>query len=209
MKQFTPNRTSPTQTSNVFRSHRHRTTEALLTADEQQLIREVLSGRTESFRWLVERYQGPVFRLTRNLIPDAHECEDIAQDVFLTVLAKLSTYDAARSKFSTWLFTIVRNKCLNHLKRNRPTVGDVGRNGAYRRTPADEVTAQEFHQRLDAALAELPVEQRTAFVLAEIEGLGYAEVAQIEQTKLGTVKSRIARAKKHLRSVFKYEVERP
>ena len=182
--------------------------------DEQDIIRQVLGGRTELYRALVERYQGPVFRLVRNLVPDAHECEDIAQDVFLIVLAKLSSYDAARSKFSTWLFTIARNKCLNHLKRRRPQVSTLAGSGAVpgttqARTPVDEAVSREFRDRLDGALAQLPVEQRTAFVLAEFEGLSYAEVAQIERTKLGTVKSRIARAKRYLRSVLKCEVEQP
>ena len=185
-----------------------------MTLDEQQVIRQVLNGRTELFRELVVRYQGPVFRLTRNLVSDAHECEDIAQDVFLTVLAKLTTYGSARSKFSTWLFTISRNKCLNHLNRHRPQVSsrqvsDVDQDKTYSRTPVDEAASLEFRERLDLALAELPAEQRIAFVLSEIEGLGYAEVAQIERTKLGTVKSRIARAKRTLRSVLKCEVEQP
>jgi RNA polymerase sigma-70 factor (ECF subfamily) len=109
----------------------------------------------------------------------------------------LSGYDSSRALFSTWLFTIARNRCINLHKRSRPigldeldSIADV--------RPTDPIVSQEISQQLDRALAALPVDQRSAFVLAEIEELPYAEIALIEQTTLGTVKSRIHRAKERL-----------
>ena len=75
-------------------------------SDELRIIRDVLEGNVDSFRLLVERYQRPVIRMTRNIIDDYHVCEDIAQDVFLTAYEKLASFDPNRSRFSTWLFTI-------------------------------------------------------------------------------------------------------
>jgi RNA polymerase sigma-70 factor (ECF subfamily) len=113
----------------------------------------------------------------------------------------LSSYVSSRAAFSTWLFTIARNRCINLLKRSstvsleKPaSVEDV--------TSADTLASQELSEQLDRALAALPVEQRSAFVLAEIEELPYAEIARIERTSLGTVKSRIHRAKQRLRSLL-------
>ena len=127
--------------------------------------------------------------------------EDVTQEAFLAAFANLSGYDSSRAAFSTWLFTIARNRCINLLKQSRPialneldSIGDV--------TSADPIVSQELSQQLDRALAALPVEQRSAFVLAEIEELPYAEIARIEQTSLGTVKSRIHRAKQRLQSLL-------
>jgi RNA polymerase sigma-70 factor (ECF subfamily) len=162
---------------------------------DDQAIARVLDGDTESFRTLVERYERPLFGLIRNLIDDHHECEDIAQSTLLAAYAKLASYDSNRAAFVTWLLTIARNKCLNALKKKRPVAFDVL--PEVRRADADRQRRahSDVFLCLDTALARLPLQQKTAFVLAEIEGFSYAEVARIEQVRLGTVKSRINRAR--------------
>ena len=87
--------------------------------EEINIIRSVLDGDTESFRLLVQRYQGPIVGMIRNIIDDHHMCEDIAQDVFFTAYRKLPSFDPGRSSFSTWLFTIARNKSINAAKKKR------------------------------------------------------------------------------------------
>jgi RNA polymerase sigma-70 factor, ECF subfamily len=166
---------------------------------DDQVIARVLDGDTTSFRILVERYERPLFGLIRNMINDHHECEDLAQATLLTAYAKLASYDPNQAAFVTWLLTIARNQCLNMRKKKRPATVAVlpeeGRAapGGQRQQPADAFLC------LDEALARLPLAQKTAFVLAEIEGFSYAEVARIEQVQLGTVKSRIHRARTALR----------
>ncbi|MEQ8835470.1 MAG: sigma-70 family RNA polymerase sigma factor, partial [Lacipirellulaceae bacterium] len=130
------------------------------------------------------------------------DAQDVTQEAFLAAFAHLSRYDPARSAFATWLFTIARNRCFNLLGRSRTvehneldSIADV--------SPADPIVRQEISEQLDRVLAALPVEQRSAFVLAEIEELPYTEIARIEQTTLGTVKSRIHRAKQKLQSLLK------
>ena len=80
--------------------------------EEIQIIKRVISGDTDSFRLLVDRYQGPIMSMIANIIADRHACEDIAQDVFFTAYRKLKSFDPARSEFSTWLFTIARKSPL-------------------------------------------------------------------------------------------------
>ena len=173
----------------------------LVEIEDRELVSRVLAGRTDDFRMLVERHQVSVFRFASALLGNREEAEDATQEAFLAAFANLSGYDLSRAVFSTWLFAIARNRCINLLKRNRPialnepdSVIDV--------TSADPIVSQELSQQLDRALAALPVEQRSAFILAEIEQLPYAEIAQIERTSLGTVKSRINRAKQRLQSLL-------
>jgi RNA polymerase sigma-70 factor (ECF subfamily) len=169
--------------------------------EDRELVTRVLAGRTDDFRLLVERHQASVFRFALALVGNRQEAEDIAQEAFLAAFANLSRYDSSRAGFSTWLLAIARNRCINLLKRNRPialnepdSIIDVA--------AADPIVSQELSEQLDHALAALPVEQRSAFIFAEIEQLPYAEIAEIEQAPLGTVKSRINRAKERLQSLL-------
>jgi len=169
--------------------------------EDRELVRRVLAGQTDDFRVLLDRHQQSIFRFALRLLGSREEAEDVTQEAFLAAFANLAGYDSVRSAFSTWLFTIARNRCINLLKQRRPialneldAIADV--------SPADPIVRQELSRQLDRALAALPVEQRSAFVLAEIEELPYAEIARIERTSFGTVKSRIHRAKQRLQSLL-------
>lgn len=170
--------------------------------DDISVIEAVLGGNIEAFRQLVQRYEKPVIRMINNLINDHHAAEDIAQDVFFTAYKKLSSFDPARGSFSTWLFTIARNKSLNALKRKKVLpLADLPEPKASAPT-TDSLAQREFFNQLDQALQNLPPKQKTAFVLAELEKLPYAQIAQIERVRIGTIKSRINRAKSKLRSAL-------
>ena len=171
-------------------------------ASEDQIVAHVLAGKTSEFRKLVEQYHQPVFRFARNLIGDEHDAEDITQEVFLAAFVHLASYNAKRASLLTWLFTIARNRCVNYLKRTRPVIDGEAIANTQPAASSDDSARNEFWSRLDEALDALPIEQKTAFVLAEIEGLPYADIAHIEQTTLGSVKSRIHRAKQRLRAVM-------
>lgn len=174
--------------------------------DELRSIRRVLSGELDEFRVLVEQYQDAVFRLVRNIVGDRHDGEDVAQDVFVTAYEHLSSYDPSRSAFSTWLLTIARNKCLNFVKKRRPQASEIAE-PVQVRTPATDAVEREFFEQLDRAMTQLPIEQRSAFVLSEIEKLSYQAIAVIEGTKIGTVKSRVNRAKRRLRMILQKTYE--
>jgi len=175
--------------------------------EDHQAIQHVLAGDTDRFRALVEKYQEPLFGFVRNLIRDAGDAEDVAQETFLAAYANLKSYDPGRAKFSTWLFAMARNRCLNILKRKSPLTMAGLPEEAVTDAPGGRLDTEAAFDLLDAALDKLPVEQKTAFVLAEIEGLSYREIVLIEGVKLGTVKSRIARAKEKLRDSLRDLVE--
>jgi RNA polymerase sigma-70 factor, ECF subfamily len=167
--------------------------------DDLRTIERVLKGETEAFRLLVEKYQKPLFALIRNMLANPADCEDIAQEAFLAAYLHLDSYDSHQSRFSTWLFTIARNRCFNEAKRRRPETLDSIEPSIAAGHPADGLIAGETAEALDRALDCLPFEQRSAFVLAEIQDLPLEEIARIEAAPLGTVKSRINRAKEKLR----------
>ena len=85
-------------------------------SEDRDIVSQVLNGDADAFRLLVERYNRPVISMVRNIVSDYAAAEDVAQDVFLTAYKKLSTFDNARSRFSTWLFTIARNKSINAIR---------------------------------------------------------------------------------------------
>ncbi|MHC4109470.1 MAG: RNA polymerase sigma factor [Planctomycetota bacterium] len=169
---------------------------------ETEIIRQILEGDIESFRLLLARYEKPVVRMIRNITYDKESCEDIAQDVFVAAYKKLASFDLARSSFSTWLFTIARNKSLNALKKKRPLLMSDLPEKSNPHNPSDDMAEKEFFDQLETGLQALPSKQRRAFILAEFEKLPYAEIAQIEGVRLGTIKSRINRAKMRLRKTL-------
>jgi len=175
--------------------------------EESQVIQRVLAGDVESFRLLVERYAGPVTRMVRNVTGDCHACEDLAQEVFLTAYAKLRTFDPARSRFSTWLFTIARNAALNAAKKKRPRYEADPPERADTSSPEEVAQSQELFAALDRELLTLPPNQRTAFVLAQFEQLPYEQIARIEGVRIGTVKSRVNRAREKLMKALKHYME--
>ncbi len=176
--------------------------------DDFQTIWRVLAGDIDAFRLLVERHQGPLFSLVSNLVRDVADRDDIAQETFLAAYVHLGSYDPQRGKFVTWLLTIARNKCIDALQERRPLVMEALPPKVDPRGPADRLLERELFAQFDHALAALPLEQKTAFILAEIGGLSHEEICQIEDVPLGTVKSRISRAREKLRSLLSCLPER-
>jgi RNA polymerase sigma-70 factor (ECF subfamily) len=170
--------------------------------NETEIIRRVQAGDVEAFALIVERYQLPVVRMIRNITFNGRTCEDIAQEVFLAAYTKLASFDPARSNFSTWLFTIARNKSINALRKKRAVPTAMPPDPVEIRGPEHEFQHKELLAELDRQLRRLPRRQRTALVLAEFEGLSYEQIAQIEHTRTGTIRSRISRARAKLRSAI-------
>ena len=184
---------------------------------DQELIAATLAGSEAAFEGLVVRYQDRLFRLLGRYCRDAVECEDLAQEVFLKVFRALPSFDAARAKFTTWVYTFVRNHCYDVLKKRRlPTASlDAADPDQRKRDPADRrelaptssLENQELGRRIGEALATLGEDQRMAFVLREYESLDYAEIAAITGVNEGTVKSRLFRAKESLREQLRPYLE--
>jgi RNA polymerase sigma-70 factor (ECF subfamily) len=171
--------------------------------EDSDIVKHVLNEDVDSFRILVERYQRPVLSMIRRLIWDSHRSEEIGQDVFVAAFQKLSTFDPARSKFSTWLFTIARNMSINALKKKTPIAVEHLPEVPDSRDPSDEFSDKELFAQMDQTLKALPGKLQRAFILAEFEQMPYEEIARIEGTRLGTVKSRINRARLRLHAAMK------
>ncbi len=171
--------------------------------EENKIIARIQAGQTHEFEQLVKRYQGPLFRVVGNLIHCAHLVEDVVQEVFILAFSHIQRFDPQRGSFRTWLFTIARNRTLNTIKKKReaslaeaPVIPD-------HRTPVNDIITKEAFEKLDRALDNLKFQDRVIFVLAEVEGLAYAEIARIEKLRLGTIKSRLARIRAKLRNELK------
>jgi RNA polymerase sigma-70 factor (ECF subfamily) len=170
--------------------------------EDEEAVRRVLSGDREAFRSLVVRHQGAVCATIRALIPTEAEWEDVAQDVFLAAFQHLATFDSGKGSFRTWLLAIARNQCRNKLRKFVAAPVAALPERVDGRTPVAIVSEAEWFKRLDAGLAALPEEQRLVFVAVELQGASYEEAADIANVSIGTVKSRLFRAKARLREIL-------
>ncbi len=138
-----------------------------------------------------------------NIVCDRHVCEDVVQDVFFVAYRKLGSFDWARSEFSTWLFTIARNRSINAIKKKRPVACSELPEGVDSDGPVESVGRRELFLALEFAIGELPVKLKAVYVMAEFEGMAYHHIGQIEGISIGTVKSRVHRARKKLAGALK------
>jgi RNA polymerase sigma-70 factor, ECF subfamily len=168
---------------------------------ENEIIARVKAGCTSDFEYLVRRYQGSLFRIVGNLV-DASMTEDLVQEIFLNAFAQIHDFDPLRGPFRAWIYQIARNRALNARKKKRELLPAEEIVVADERTPSHDLLVKEAFRRLDQALSELKFQDRVIFVLAEFEGLSYAEIAHIEELALGTVKSKLARVKIKLRNAL-------
>ncbi|HEY7530789.1 MAG TPA: sigma-70 family RNA polymerase sigma factor [Gemmatimonadota bacterium] len=175
---------------------------------DNDLVRAHLAGDRAAFRTLVERYQSRMVNFLYRSIGDRERAEDLAQEVFIRVFKHLRRFDQEK-KFSTWIYTIASNLAKNEL-RNRsrnPLVlfqalespwSDDPRplefeDSSYR--PDDMYRKRHLRALVERTVEQLPRHHRLVFVLREIEGKSYEEISDITSTNLGTVKSRLNRAR--------------
>lgn len=168
--------------------------------DAPTLARAV-AGDAGATRALVEMYQARVFALVSRMLAGRGRAtaEDIAQDTFLVVFRRLAAFDPrGPAKLSTWILTIAARRSIDELRRPRPTLlAEIERGGeGY---ADDRAVRRELAAAIEAAIADLAPEYRAAFLLREYHGLDYAEIASALSIDLGTVKSRLSRARSQLR----------
>jgi RNA polymerase sigma-70 factor (ECF subfamily) len=165
-------------------------------------VRATLRGDLRAFEALVERHRDVVFRVASR-IAGREDAEDVSQDAFLRAFHRLERFRADAS-FRAWLLQITHNAAVDHLSRRRPEpVEDAGEQseGAERevaRLPAERLESRERIARLESKLRGLSPEHRVVLVLRDVEGLSYEEIAGITEAPLGTVKTRLFRARRDL-----------
>jgi len=184
-------------------------------ADAQLMLR-VKRGDTAAFATLVDKYKQPILNLVTRTLRDATEAEDLAQNVFVQVWKSRGRYRAS-AKFSTWLFTIARNLCLNEIRRrarhpaeplDAPHPEHEGEPlhqppDAQTASPPDALLHGELERKIEETLAALPENQRTAILLCRQEELSYEEIAAVVGCSLSATKSLIFRGRETLKQKLK------
>ncbi len=174
-------------------------------SDDLDLIRRFKGGDRPAFEELLRKYQDRIFNLCRYMLQDAEEAQDAAQDSFLKAYAALKNFkpDAA---FYTWLYRIAVNTCLDYRKKLRPEPCEdesaVNNLPTHQPSPERLVQSKETGRLIETALRSLSKKFRTVIVLKEIEGLSYEEIAAVLPASIGTVKSRLSRAREELRKLL-------
>ena len=176
--------------------------------DDSSVVAAHLAGDTQAFEELVDRYQRRLLNFVYRTIGDRERAEDLVQEVFIRVHRHLARFDQSK-KFSTWIYTIASNLAKNELRNrsrnplvlfqtikknweadHRPLQFEDPQN-----RPDDLYRKRHLRQLVDWSVAQLPEHHRVVFVLRELEGKTYEEIADITGCNLGTVKSRLNRAR--------------
>ena len=181
--------------------------------DDNRLINEALAGKTDSFGRLVQRYQDRLFHAMSHVAGSVEDAHDIVQDAFTQAFVKLESFRGA-SAFYTWLYRIAFNVAASRRRRARPTAS-TDRNQADRgeqvidprEAPHERLEQQERAERVHAALATLPDEYRQVMVLREMDDCSYEVIAEILDLPVGTVRSRLHRARTQMRELLKEVLE--
>jgi len=183
--------------------------------DEKKLIGLLKQGDQEAYRVLVRQYQQMVFRIAFGITLDREESLDIAQEVFLKVYQKIHTFEQ-KAALSTWLHRITVNQSLNWKRRwkrrfrgqHQPLENSGALEpGTENQKPERLYQDKELGRMMQEGLKELPADARAVFVLKEIEGLSYDEIAATLSIKRGTVSSRLFYARKRLRERLREYVD--
>ncbi len=176
--------------------------------DDGALVAEYLAGESRAFDALVDRYQGRLLNFVYRTVGDRERCEDLVQEAFVRVHRHMARFDQSK-KFSTWIYTIASNLGKNEL-RNRSrnplvlfTTMTQGWEDDERplefedssMRPDDMYRHRHLRALVEQTVAQLPEHHREVFVLRELEGRSYEEIADITHCNLGTVKSRLNRAR--------------
>ncbi len=180
---------------------------------EQAWLERARAGEQAAFGLLVETYQRPVLALTYRMLGDLSEAEDAAQEAFLRAYSRLHQYNPSH-KFSTWLFSIANNHCIDRLRKRRvqfvglddsPAVFSLEGESA---RPEQEALAAEQAEEMHTLVNQLEPEYRTPLVLRYWNECSYQEIADVMEISVAAVKSRLFRARKQLAALY-VEAQQP
>ncbi|MBT5718775.1 MAG: RNA polymerase sigma factor RpoE [Gammaproteobacteria bacterium] len=176
---------------------------------DQQLVDRVLNGNKNAFNLLVLRYQHRVSALIGRFVHDSHDAEDVCQEAFIKAYRALPLF-RGDSAFYTWLYRIAVNTAKNHLvsKNRRPPATDVEVEDAEQsevgsilreiENPESKLATAKLKLAIEQAIEDLPEDLRTAFTLREFSGLSYEDITEVMDCPVGTVRSRIFRARESI-----------
>lgn len=177
--------------------------------DDTQLIAEALTGRSAAFGQLVQKYQDRLYNTVVHVVGSEEDARDVVQEAFVQAFVKLETFQHA-SAFYTWLYRIAFNVAVSLGRKKRPKISVEQTREATGQEPVDgqadpsqQAEQTERCRQVREALAALPEEYRSILILREIDGCCYETIAEILDVPIGTVRSRLHRARLELRDQLK------
>jgi len=177
--------------------------------EDAALIDETLAGHPQAFGQLVTKYQDRLFNAVVHVLGSVEDAHDVVQDAFVQAFVKLDTFKRT-SAFYTWLYRIAFNRAISLRRRQRPTSSiEQAREASGEEPPGKESSPVERMEQQDrvaqvqTALQELTEEHRSVLVLREMEGFHYDEISEILNLPVGTVRSRLHRARMQMRGQLK------
>jgi RNA polymerase sigma-70 factor (ECF subfamily) len=176
--------------------------------DDFSLIQRFIEGDESTFRTLVQRHKDKIRNIIYLALNSNDAVDDIAQDVLITIYKNLKSF-RFESQFSTWLYRITVNKCRDHLRKVRiRSIFTPIKDGEEDPVYIPSMENKDISEIVHNAISKLPEKLRLPLLLKDIEGLSYQEIAEAVDCEIGTVKSRIFRAREGLRELLKpYEKE--
>ncbi len=180
---------------------------------EQILIKQAKKGDVECFEELIKQHQQFAYNIALRMLGNAEDAKDATQDALIKVYKNMKNY-REDSKFSTWLYRIVANVCKDILRKNKDLL--VSDDEIILQIPEtdsdlDPVSAYEKNEvkvQINQALEEVPEPFKTSLILFDINGMSYAEISEIQGVALGTVRSRIHRARGYMRVILQNQLAR-
>lgn len=178
--------------------------------DERKLIERASGGDSAAFNHLMETHERRMYAVALRMCGNREDAQDCLQDAMLRVYRALNGFKG-QSTFSTWVYRITMNTCLDELRRKKnkqnaslDSLLDAGWSPKDEdNTPEKHAIQREMKERLHNAIRDLPEDMRSAVVLRDIHGLSYDEIAQTLNINVGTIKSRISRGREKLRAELK------
>lgn len=174
--------------------------------DDTELVQLVKAGEAQPFDELVRRHSIKIHDLCYKILRNYDDASDMAQETFIKAYRKINKFDG-RSQFSTWLYRIAVNNCLNYLKKQRPTeeIYEEMMSGG-KDDPVERYRAKRLKEMIYKAVAKLPTVQRAVFTLRTLEDMSYQEVSEILKKPISTIKVNHHLAVKNLRNYMKSKV---
>ncbi|MDD7964048.1 RNA polymerase sigma factor [Actinomycetospora lemnae] len=169
---------------------------------DRWLVGRARSGDQGAYEELVRRHRDRIYRIALRMLGSPADADDVAQEVVIQLWTALSGF-AGTSAFTTWLYRVVVNRCLNHRRGQRPHDQLADADHPRVAGPESRVLAGEELQAGLAAISRLPEDQRVPLVLVQLEGLSYRDAAAVTKTSEATVRGRLARARATLMSEMK------
>ncbi len=166
---------------------------------EQDLIIHAQKGDQKAFKELVHQHLPNVLALGFRMLNNASEAEDMAQDVMLSLWQNISKYDAGKAKFSTWLYRITANRCLDRIRKKTPEQLPEDYDPVIEAEQLDNLYNKQLSKQMETTLQTLPDRQYLALVLFHYQGHRMTEVAEIMECSSEAVESLLARARRTLK----------